>query len=71
MNATQSVLFYGAQVSAEVLGKKMYRNYFMLVQRQEALEVMCAYHAVLKSAVMVDLETTPVTLLVKKRETIY
>lgn len=71
MRTAESIILYGAEIWAEAMRFKCYRQRIARVQRREALRIASAYRTVSEAAVLVVANTTPIYLQAEERSFVY
>jgi len=71
MSVVQSSLLYGAEIWAERMTTKCYRDQLASVQRLSALRVASSFRTVSGPAVQVIASTIPIDLLARERRTLF
>lgn len=71
MEASNSILLYGAEIWADTLKVKQRANQLLSVQRRSALRVTSAYRTVSEAAVMVIAGMVPIDIQAEERKKIY
>lgn len=67
ISVVQSIILYGAGIWKSAIGKKIYRDKLIRLQRKTALRIVSACRTTSTKALMVIALTPPINLLVEER----